>query len=90
MKKTLKYWWLVSVLAAFLLGTICGSAFLDESAEAAQTFGPDKVKSVPDSFLQGGDRSAKLLSEILTVLRENTAIVKKIESNTRDTKARPE
>ena len=87
MKKTLRYWWLASIFVAFLLGLLCASVFLDRSAQAAQTFGPDKVKSVPESFLKGGDRSAATLSEILTVLRENTAAVKNIESHTRDINA---
>ena len=82
--KTLRYWWLASIFVAFLLGLLCGSMFPDSSVQAAQTFGPDEVKSVPESFIKGGDRSAALLSEILTVLRENTSAVNKIESHTRN------
>ena len=77
----------MSIFAAFLLGLLCGSVFLGRSAQAAQTFGPDTVKSAPKSFLKGGDRSAALLSEMLTLLRENTETVKKIESHARDINA---
>ena len=37
---------------------------------AQQKFGPDDIKSVPKSFLEGGDRTSALLEQILLVLKQ--------------------
>lgn len=80
MKRARNFGGLAVALAAFFLGLLCASLLPRDPVSAAQTFGPEQVKSVPKSFLEGGDRNVAVLSEILSVLKENTEVVKKIES----------
>lgn len=61
------------VYAGFILafaGGMLFQAMLEDVhvAQAQQRFGPEDVKSVPKSFLEGGDRKAKLLKDILKEL----------------------
>jgi len=59
------------VLAGF---NVCVS----NRADAAQRFTPETVKSVPESFLKGGDRTLKSLAELNTSSRENGRKLDKI------------
>ena len=61
------------VYAGFILafaGGMLFQAMLEGQyvVEAQNRFGPADVKSVPKSFLEGGDRSVKLLKDILAEL----------------------
>ena len=57
---------LCELVAVVLLSPSCGS-----EADAAQEFTPATVRSVPESFLKGGDRSLAVLIEISETLRDN-------------------
>jgi len=73
--------WLTSVAAAFLLGALCGPALIQKTADAAQTFGPEEIKSVPPSFMKGGDRNYAMLREIHAVLKENGGAMAGLATN---------
>lgn len=69
-----------SIVVAFLAGVFLyelvilaatGFCLSNRPANAAQRFTPETVKSVPKSFLEGGDRTLTALTEINTTLREN-------------------
>ena len=73
------------VVAAIAMVVLCNVAaivatsfHLDNRASAAQTFTPETVKSVPESFLKGGDRNLTALVEINGTLRENGQKLDKI------------
>ena len=74
--------WLTSVAAAFLLGALCGPTLIQKTADAAQTFGPEEIKSVPPSFMKGGDRNYAILREIHAVLEENGSTMAGLATNT--------
>lgn len=57
---------LCELVAVVLLSPPFGS-----EADAAQKFTPATVKSVPESFLKGGDRTLAVLTEISATLRDN-------------------
>jgi len=69
------------MLVGFVLGVVCSHSLLNsDSAFAAQTFRQGEVKSVPSSFLQGGDRNLAVLKEILGEIKNNGASIREVTS----------
>ena len=73
------------IMAAIAAVVLCNSAalvttsfYLGNRANAAQTFTPQTVKSVPESFLKGGDGTVTALAQINATLRENGQKLDKI------------
>jgi arabinogalactan endo-1,4-beta-galactosidase len=73
------------VVAAIAMVVLCNVAaivatsfHLENRVSAAQKFTPETVKSVPESFLKGGDRSLAVLVEINGTLLENGRKLDKI------------
>ncbi len=60
-----------TVFLCELVAVVVLSPSFGNEANAAQQFTPATVKSVPESFLKGGDRSLTGLVEISETLREN-------------------
>lgn len=61
-----------------LVAVVVLSPYFGSEADAAQKFTPETVKSVPKSFLKGGDRTLTALTEINATLRENGRKLDKI------------
>lgn len=68
-------------LGGFLLGAMCTSW---PYASAQQRFGKDDVKSVPKSFLEGGDRAYTTLKEIAASSKASADSLGRIEKNAGD------
>src|SRR5438045_1675972 len=65
LNKAARGWSVIALLVMMLgVGLFAGAVW------AQQNFGPEDVKSVPKSFIEGGDRSAALLEQILTTLQQ--------------------
>ncbi|MFC1736056.1 hypothetical protein ACFL1X_08055 [Candidatus Hydrogenedentota bacterium] len=62
---------LFCVLAGFLVGVLFGLTLSEQKVDAAQKFGPKDVKSVPKSFIEGGDKTYIVLKSILKETQEN-------------------
>ena len=62
---------MVAVVLCNLAALVTTSFYLGNRANAAQTFTPETVKSVPESFLKGGDRTVAALTKINATLRDN-------------------
>ena len=67
-----------AVFLCELVAVVVLSPSFGSEADAAQTFTPATVKSVPESFLKGGDRTLAVLTEISATLRENGRKLDKI------------
>lgn len=75
--------WIASLLfiAGFLAGAFCTSW---QPAAAQQRFGKDDVKSVPKSFLEGGDRVYTILKAIAQSSKATADALERIERNAGD------
>jgi len=71
----------VVFIAGFAVGTVCTSWPL---ASAQQRFGKEDVKSVPKSFLEGGDRAYTTLKEIASTSKASSDSLLKIEKSIGD------
>ncbi len=68
-------------IGGFIAGAMCTSW---PYASAQQRFGKDDVKSVPKSFLEGGDRAYTTLKEIATSSKASADSLARIEKNAGD------
>ena len=62
----------IAAVALFnLVALVATNSYVANRANAAEEFTRDTIKSVPESFLKGGDRTLRSLTEINGTLREN-------------------
>ena len=75
--------WIVSLL--FIAGILAGGLFTSwQPALAQQRFGRDDLKSVPKSFLEGGDRVLTTLKEIAQYSKATADSLQRIEQKAGD------
>ncbi len=67
--------------AGFAAGLVCGSW---PYASAQQRFGKDDVKSVPKSFIEGGDRAYTTLKEIAATSKAAADSLGRMEKSAAD------
>lgn len=80
--------WLASLAAAFVAGACFGVLLSNPAAEAAQTFGPNDVKSIPPGFIEGGSQDTTLLKKLLEAVVDQQTKLESIEKNTAATSER--
>lgn len=78
-----RWTWLLSLCCVFSAGLLCGFFLSTRTARAAQEFGPEDVKSVPENFVLGNNKLFAIQRDLLTATLENQKHLQAIEENTR-------
>jgi len=73
-------WFGWTLAAGFVAGMAIGAMLADRPVHAGQTFGPEDVKSVPQAYLQGGDRNYTVLKDILQEMKANGQRMQRMET----------